>query len=241
MSRSAASRNPVGQMFGRIAGVYDFLNHFLSFGIDRRWRKELAAEVRLGHTGVVLDLAAGTLDVALTILRQYPRAIIPAIDFCPPMLVRGRQKLNGDAKKNHIFPCAGDALRLPLRDNCADSLTMAFGIRNIQPRTDAFREMFRALAPGGKACILEFGSGQERIWGGIYNFYLSCILPGIGKLVARDDAAYAYLARTIREFPTAAVLASEMAAAGFVNVGWRKLTSGIVCLHWGFKPDKQAV
>lgn len=228
--------NPVGAMFGRIAGVYDFLNHFLSLGIDRSWRRELAALVACRENGIVLDLAAGTLDVALAVLAAHPAAIIPAIDFCPQMLVAGQKKLKGKTQKTRISPLAGDALHLPINDNCADSLTMAFGIRNIKDRQSAFKEMLRVLSPGGRACILEFGSGKEKIWGGIYNFYLAAILPMIGRVIARDKIAYSYLAATIRGFPTATELAAEMEQAGFERVSWRKLTSGIVCLHWAQKP-----
>lgn len=234
-----AQPSPVEAMFGRIAGVYDFLNHFLSLGIDRYWRRELAKLLKPGSLNRTADLAAGTLDVSLALLKRQPDLTIPAIDFCRPMLVRGRAKL--DAKSSgHIFPCEGDALRLPLSDNSVDNVTMAFGIRNITPRMAAFHEMLRVLAPGGRACILEFGSGKEKIWGGIYNIYLDYILPVLGRLAARDRNAYSYLANTIREFPAASALASEMREAGFANTHWRKLTSGIVCLHWGEKPLSSA-
>lgn len=230
-----SAANPVAGMFGRIAGVYDFLNRLLSLGIDRAWRARLAELTVPGKTGVMPDLAAGTLDVALAVLARHPEVVVPAVDFCAPMLARGLKKLDDEQKRRRILPLAGDALNLPLADDGADSLTMAFGIRNITPRAAAFNEMLRVLAPGGRACVLEFGSGKDKIWGGVYNFYLERVLPGIGKLFARDDA-YRYLARTIREFPSAAGLAEEMREAGFVDVEYKKLTSGIVCLHWGQKP-----
>lgn len=227
--------SPVNAMFGRIAGVYDFLNHFLSFGIDRYWRKELASLVKEGPNGLIADLAAGTLDVSLAVLEVHPTVYIPAIDFCQPMLEKGLKKLKTEESAKRILPCLGDATRLPLRDNSVDSLTMAFGIRNINPRKAAFKEMLRVLAPGGRACILEFGSGQERIWGGLYNFYLKRVLPRLGAFYARDASAYSYLSRTITEFPHAQRLAAEMEEAGFIDVNFRKLSSGIVCLHWGQK------
>lgn len=230
----ALAESPVKAMFGRIAGVYDFLNHFLSLGIDRYWRRQLAELVQTGKQGRVADLAAGTLDVAIAVSRLRPRVIIPAIDFCEPMLVKGSRKLRGEMKR-HILPCVGNALQLPLPDNSVDSVTMAFGIRNITPRSDAFREMLRVLAPGGRACILEFGSGKEKIWGGLYNVYLNRVLPALGRMAARDRAAYAYLANTIREFPSAEILATEMRECGFNEVRFKRLTSGIACLHWGEK------
>ncbi len=236
-SQGVTGGNAVGSMFGRIAGVYDFLNHFLSLGIDRNWRRELALLACPGQSGIIADVASGTLDVALALLNAHPDATIPAIDFCPRMLHIGQKKINTPQKRQRILPCAGDALGLPLSDSCVGSLTMAFGIRNIRERVTAFKEMLRVLEPGGKACILEFGSGQEKIWGGLYNLYLERILPAVGALVARDAAAYSYLAATIRAFPAAEALACEMEVAGFENVGYRKLTSGIVCLHWGFKPS----
>lgn len=227
-----ADGRAVNGMFARIAGVYDLLNRVLSMGIDQSWRKELADQVPSGPKNLVLDLAAGTLDVAIKIAAKLPGSRVCALDFCLPMLRRGRRKLHGQK----IYSCGGDAKALPLPDKSVDCVTIAFGIRNISPRNDALEEMLRVIVPGGKVAILEFGSGKERICGGVYNFYLSHILPRIGSLLARDKGAYEYLARTVKEFPSAETLAREMRAAGFSDVGWKKLTGGIVCLHWGFRP-----
>lgn len=226
--------NAVDQMFGRIAGVYDLLNHVLSMGIDRSWRKRLAALVP-SQSSILLDLAAGTLDVAIALHKTHPDANIFAMDFCQPMLERGLPKLKDEALRRLIVPCAADALRLPLPDSCIDAITIAFGIRNIQPRIQAFAEMKRVLKPGGIVCVLEFGSARERIWLGLYNFYLTSILPHIGQLLSRDHKAYEYLATTIKNFPAAPFLAEEMETAGLVNAQFCKLTGGIVCLHWAKK------
>lgn len=228
-----ANEAAINGMFGRIAGIYDLLNRLLSMGIDQRWRNILAENARMGTRRLILDLAAGTLDVAIKIAKKWPQTRVCAIDFCRPMLQKGLGKPLG----GRIAPCVGDVKALPIGENAADCVTIAFGIRNITPRSAAFAEMLRVLEPGGKALVLEFGSGSERIWGGIYNFYLSQILPLIGKAISRDKGAYEYLARTVREFPSADVLAEEMGNAGFVNVAYKKLTGGIVCLHWGFKPQ----
>jgi demethylmenaquinone methyltransferase/2-methoxy-6-polyprenyl-1,4-benzoquinol methylase len=215
-------------MFGRIVPCYDLLNRILSLGCDRLWRARLAEAARPGSTGRILDLAAGTFDVALALCARYPDIIVPAVDFCLPMLQKGRSKLR---ERTRILPIAGDAACLPLPDASMDSITMAFGIRNIQARHAAFAEMLRVLAPGGLACILEFGSGRERIWGGLYNCYLNRLLPGLGKLVSGDDGAYAYLVRTIRDFPDAMALERELRSAGFVRTRFERIFSGIVCLH----------
>ena len=221
-------------MFGRIVPWYDLLNTVLSCGLDRVWRRRLVREVRPGPTGRVLDLAAGTLDVSLALRRRYPHITVPALDFCPPMLQHGRKKLRGDNARA-IMPVAADGKRLPLPDNCVDAVTIAFGIRNILPRTEALAEMARVLVPGGRACILEFGSGKNKVWGGLYNTYLSRILPRVGKLVSGDSGAYGYLADTILQFPTAVELEEEMRASGFACAWHIPLTSGIVCLHIGEK------
>lgn len=225
----------VASMFGRIARYYDPLNRILSLGIDRSWRRTLSRAARPGQKGIMLDLAAGTLDVSLELAAAFPRSLVLAIDFCPPMLERGLSKTGKGECAARVLPVAADARTLPLPDNSADCVTMAFGIRNIIPRAAAFREMLRVLAPGGRACILEFGSGRERIWLGLYNFYLARLLPLIGRLISSDDSAYSYLARTIGAFPAADELAKEMMDAGFERVGWQKLTSGIACLHVGQK------
>lgn len=224
----------VSGMFGRIAGFYDFLNRLLSLGVDQYWRKVLASVATPGSGGIILDLAAGTFDVSLALRKRYPTAIVPAMDFCLPMLKTGRKKLKGNNLAN-ILPAVADARALPLVDSSVDCLTMAFGIRNIMPRQAAFLEMLRVLKPGGRACILEFGSGREKIWAGFYNFYLNRMLPLAGRLFSRDKMAYKYLADTICAFPAAVELQQEMLDSGFAKVWYRKLTSGIVCLHVGEK------
>ena len=217
-------------MFGRIVPWYDMLNHILSLGCDRHWRARLAEAARPGSKGRILDLAAGTLDVALALHARYPDITVPAVDFCPPMLQKGRGKLWGRAQER-ILPIAGDAACLPLPDASVDSITMAFGIRNIPARHAVFTEMLRVLAPGGLACILELGSGKKRIWGGVYNLYLNHLLPRVGKLLSGDNGAYAYLARTIRDFPDAVPLERELRDAGFARTRFERIFSGIVCLH----------
>jgi len=224
----------VAGMFGRIARFYDMLNHVLSLGIDQWWRRELASSVWRGPKHRFLDLAAGTLDVSFALRRYHPEYKVVAMDFCHPMLALGQRKLARHIETG-IMPVTADGKHLPLPDSSVDSVTIAFGIRNILPRAKALKEMHRVLVPGGRACILEFGSGRDRIWGGLYNFYLNRILPGIGRLVSRDSGAYSYLARTIMAFPSARELRKEMEAAGFSKVRYDKLTSGIVCLHVGEK------
>lgn len=226
----------VSGMFGRIAVFYDFLNRLLSLGIDQYWRKVLANTATPGSGGIILDLAAGTLDVSLALRKRYPATIVPAMDFCLPMLKAGIKKLKGD-NNARILPAVADARALPLADASVDCITMAFGIRNITPRQAAFREMLRVLKPGGRACILEFGSGREKIWLGFYNFYLNKMLPMAGRIFSRDKMAYQYLADTISAFPAAGELQQEMLDSGFAKVWYRKLTSGIVCLHVGEKSD----
>lgn len=233
-SSVAVHDKAVSGMFGRIARFYDLLNHVLSLGIDCYWRRVLAKSVVAGPTHRFLDLAAGTMDVSLALRRRYADHPVIAMDFCLPMLTHGQKKL-ARRKEHRVIPVNGDGKHIPLGDNSVDSVTIAFGIRNIVPRPEALAEMYRVTAPGGRVCILEFGSGRERIWGGLYNWYLNRVLPLIGKCVSRDQAAYAYLARTIREFPSARELAREMEDAGFVRVRYQKLTSGIVCLHVGEK------
>ncbi len=220
----------IANMFERIAPWYDVLNTVLSLGIDSMWRKRLVQEVRPFRTGRVLDLAAGTLKVSQVLQRKYPTICIPALDFCPPMLLQGKAKLKAK-QATAILPVGADARCLPIKDASVDAITMAFGIRNVNPRDKAFAEMLRVLTPGGRACILEFGSGQNKILGGLYNFYLKHILPRIGNLVSGHDNAYSYLAKTIHEFPTATALEDEMRAAGF-NAAWHiPISFGIVCLH----------
>lgn len=228
----------VSGMFGRIAGCYDFLNHFLSVGMDYWWRYQLVRQIIPGPTGRVLDLAAGTYDVSLEIRRQYPHMRVAALDYCLPMLTTGKKKLRG-LKGAGVYPAQGDGRHLPLADNSVDCATIAFGIRNIIPREEAFREILRVLVPGGRLCVLEFGSGKNKVWKGLYNFYLQHALPRIGKIFSGDDSAYRYLADTIIAFPDARELAQEMRDAGFARVLHRPLTSGIVQLHVAQKANRK--
>jgi len=222
-------------MFGRIAGWYDFLNHFLSLGLDVLWRRRLVTLLALPDDREcrLLDLAAGTLDVSLEAVRRFTRCRVAAADFCLPMLLEGRKKI---AKKGAAIDLAqADGRELPFASGSFEAASIAFGIRNIRPREDAYKELFRVLTPGGRLCILEFGSGRRRILGGLYNFYLERLLPAVGKLFSRDDGAYRYLADTIRAFPDEPTLADELRAAGFTGVFWERLTFGIVVIHVGIK------
>ncbi len=220
----------VVSLFGRIAPWYDFLNHFLSLGLDISWRKRLRRCVRVGRANRVLDLAAGTLDVSREIVRHMPDVHVLAIDFSEPMLRRGRKKIR-TPRDLQILPVVADGRTLPVDGQSVDCVTIAFGIRNIRPREPAYQEVLRVLTPGGRFCILEFGAGRRKILRGFYNLYLNRILPMIGQIFSGDSQAYRYLAESIREFPDADALAGELITAGFERVYSVPLTFGIVQLH----------
>lgn len=225
----------MASLFNGIAGWYDFLNHFLSMGQDIYWRKRQVRGLRLPPGGTVLDLAAGTMDVTLEILSQYPGAKVIAIDVSSSMLQRGQEKIPY-GHQTDVLTVLGDGRKIPLPTASVDCVTISFGIRNITPRPKAHAEILRVLKPGGKLCILEFGTGKERIWGGLYNLYLDKILPFAGRLISKDAGAYRYLADTIKHFPSADELATELHSVGFGRIMYQPLCSGIVYLHTAEKP-----
>ncbi|MCF8031048.1 MAG: ubiquinone/menaquinone biosynthesis methyltransferase [Desulfohalobiaceae bacterium] len=227
-SQSPDPNKQVADMFGRITPCYDILNRLLSLGMDVYWRKKLVRSILLPPGGRLLDLAAGTLDVTQAVIRAHPTAQVISVDLSRPMLKKGRTKIDDPRRAQAV--CA-NALSLPLADASIDCVTIAFGIRNIIPRRGAYAEIYRVLAPGGKMCILEFGTMRNGILGRFYTRYLHSVLPRIGALVSKEGNAYTYLAGTISAFPRAEALGKEIAEAGFADVDYIPLSAGIVWLH----------
>ena len=235
----APSPLPPG-LFNNIAPRYDLVNLGLSGGFvllwDRALRQAVAragAENRDG-TSLLLDLGCGTLRFTRGLLRQLPGLHAVVVDPSPPMLKQGLARLPLAARKQ-ILLVQGLAESLPLADNSLNMAVSQFVWRNVNSRTQALTEIRRALKPGGYVFILEFGSGKERIWGGLYNFYLRNILPRLADVLSGRPGEYAYLAQSILGFPPPQDIAGEIRAAGFIDVTWARLTSGIVHLYTGRK------
>jgi len=214
-------------MFGDIAPRYDLLNHLLSLNVDRRWRRRAAALAR--PRGPVLDICTGTGDLAAAMAKAAGHSVL-GLDFCGPMLRRGRDKRS----------CAdvrflrGDALRLPLPSNRFDVVSVGFGIRNVADLDAGLREMVRVTRPGGRIAILEFTMPANPVLRAIYGFYFGRVLPFIGNLVSRSRA-YTYLNRTVLAWTSEAELAARMRQAGCASVTVHPLTFGIAAVHLGVK------
>lgn len=230
------SRKQVYQMFDRIAGRYDLLNHLLSAGCDRRWRRRVAALMPPGKGLHVLDLACGTGDqlIALSASGRVSRGI--GIDLAEEMLTIGREKIRKTGLEQTLAVQTGDAENLAFEQSIFDAVTIAFGIRNMTDVPRTLGEMLRVLKPGGRAIILEFSLPRQRLVRGPYLFYLRHVLPRLGAIVSGDDAAYRYLNETIETFPHGEAFCQIMRDAGFRNVAVTPLTAGIVSIYRG---DKQ--
>lgn len=219
-------------MFGRIAGRYDLLNHVLSFNLDKRWRRHTVRrvqEILLRPNARVLDLCCGTADLLLELRRAAPRVEVLGSDFCHPMLVEAQRKTRAVGIGSPLFEA--DALALPIADASLDLITIAFGFRNLANYGSGLEELRRVLKPGGTLAILEFSKPTNRAFAALYGFFSTRVLPRIGGLVSGSPEAYSYLPESIRKFPGADELASQISAAGFTHVEFDRLTGGAVALH----------
>lgn len=221
-------------MFARIAGTYDGLNKTLSMGIDRRWRKAVIARAGQLKGARVVDLCCGTGDLSLLFAKQGAQVI--GADFTHEMVKLAPAKRSAMGPDMPALFVQGDAQYLPLPDDSMDVATVAFGIRNVESAERCLSEMLRVLRPGGKALILEFPPPSRGPAGQAFRLYFNQILPRIGGLVSGDKEAYLYLPRSVMAWPKPDVFADKMRAAGFEDVGYKSMSAGIACLHWGSKP-----
>ncbi|MBP6335747.1 MAG: bifunctional demethylmenaquinone methyltransferase/2-methoxy-6-polyprenyl-1,4-benzoquinol methylase UbiE, partial [Bacteroidia bacterium] len=193
-------KQQVAKMFNNIAWRYDFLNHFLSFGIDRYWRKQAISHLKKSKPGVILDVATGTADLAIAALKLNPVKVY-GIDISEDMLNIGRQKLIKKNLRGKIELLESDSENLIFEDNKFDAITVGFGVRNFENLEKGLSEMLRVLKPDGKAVILEFSKPKSAIVRQFYSFYSSKICPWLGKVISKDAAAYTYLNESVEAFP----------------------------------------
>ncbi|MCD9187442.1 MAG: bifunctional demethylmenaquinone methyltransferase/2-methoxy-6-polyprenyl-1,4-benzoquinol methylase UbiE [Pyrinomonadaceae bacterium] len=230
-----AHAKAVREMFSGIAGKYDFLNHFLSVNVDKRWRRLVRKKLETilaNKSAVVLDVACGTGDLAVE-LQTNAEAKIIGTDFCRPMLSIAFDK---NAKNNTEIPYVeADGMNLSFADNSFDALTIAFGLRNFSNWQDGLKEFHRILKKDGKLVVLEFSTPIVPGFKQIFNLYFTQVLPRIGGAVSGSRGAYEYLPDSVSRFPDQKGLAKMFEETGFIDVEFQNLTGGIAAIHSGIK------
>jgi demethylmenaquinone methyltransferase/2-methoxy-6-polyprenyl-1,4-benzoquinol methylase len=227
------SRTP--EMFSRIAGRYDLLNHLLSLNIDRSWRRALVEQSGLAAGGRVLDVCAGTGDVAVAFAKHAEPSEIVCVDLSREMLEIGVEKARRRKIEGVVRFVEGDALRLPFGDGRFDAVSIAFGLRNLPDYAAGIAEMKRVLAPGGRLLVLEFAPPSRDLYRKGYAFYLGRLVPFVGGAVSGSREAYRYLASSVGEFVTRERVVDLFQEAGLKNVSAKPMTGGIVFLYIGEK------
>lgn len=225
----------VGEVFTSVASRYDVMNDLMSLGMHRLWKRYFVATagVRPGHK--VLDLAGGTGDISgLLAPLVGADGLVVLSDINAEMLVRGRDRMLDEGHSGRIATARINAEALPFPDRSFDCVTIAFGLRNVTDQPRALAEMRRVLKPGGRALVLEFSEVRQPVLKPLYDLYSFTVLPLLGRLVAKDEASYRYLAESIRKHPNQARLAELMSGAGFTGVDVRNLLGGIVAIHSGY-------
>lgn len=229
-----SKKEQVAEMFNNIAGRYDFLNHFLSMGIDNGWRKKAIAEVAAVKPANILDVASGTGDMAIAAAKLQPRKIT-GIDIADQMLQVGRKKIAEQGLQDIIHLQTGDSEHMPFEDGAYDSVMCAYGVRNFEHLEAGLREMNRVLRDGGKLVILEFSHPGKFPVKQLFRFYFKYILPGLGALISKHSRAYTYLPESVMAFPEGKRFCDILEKCGFKHANARPLTFGITTLYTAFK------
>lgn len=228
--KNISKKEQVALMFNSISGRYDFLNHFLSLGIDKRWRKKAVKILAASKPGLVLDVATGTADFAIQALDAGPLNVV-GVDISEGMLAVGRKKLEEKGLTRKIELRLADSENLPFPDNNFDAVTVGFGVRNFEDLKKGLREINRVLKPGGQLIVLEFSRPARFPFKQVYNLYFKFILPKIGRLVSRDKSAYTYLPESVEAFPDGEKFLAILQETGFKNTACTALTFGVSSIY----------
>jgi demethylmenaquinone methyltransferase/2-methoxy-6-polyprenyl-1,4-benzoquinol methylase len=236
---ASARQGLVNDVFAAVAERYDLMNDLMSGGLHRLWKDDLVVALnppRSGEGFSVLDLAGGTGDVALRIVRAGGAGTLAVIcDISPEMLEIGQRKVEAAGLAERISLVEGNAEMLPFTSRSFDAVTIAFGIRNVTHIDRALAEMYRVLKPGGRLLVLEFSHVDVPVLDRLYDFYSFEAIPRLGQLAAGASEPYRYLVESIRRFPGQEAFAGMIRAAGFERVTFRNLTGGVAAIHSGWR------
>lgn len=233
-SSEKTKKEEVQAMFNNISKRYDFLNHLLSLGIDKSWRKKAVRLLKPAHPKQILDIATGTGDFAIALLKLNPEKVI-GIDISEGMLEKGKEKIAKKGLESKISLQLGDSEQLPFEDNTFDALTVGFGVRNFENLEKGLEDMLRVLNKSGIAAILEFSKPKKFPMKQSFAFYSKFIIPSVGKMVSKDSAAYTYLPDSVAAFPEGNDFLDIMKKVGYQSVSAHPLTGGIATIYIGKK------
>ncbi|MFT3739883.1 MAG: bifunctional demethylmenaquinone methyltransferase/2-methoxy-6-polyprenyl-1,4-benzoquinol methylase UbiE [Breznakibacter sp.] len=227
-------KDQVARMFNNIAPKYDFLNHFLSMGIDKLWRKRAIKLLKSAKPQKVLDVATGTGDLAIALSKKLGTKVT-GLDLSSEMLKVAERKI--EKLDNIVIELVqGDSENLPFSSDVFDAITVAFGVRNFEHLEKGLTEMMRVLKPGGRMVILEFSKPSAFPMKQLYNFYFKTILPFCGGLISKDKAAYTYLPESVNQFPEGKAFTSILEGIGMVSIKEYRQTFGIATIYFSEKP-----
>lgn len=226
----SGKKEQVAQMFDNISGNYDFLNHFLSLGIDIQWRKKVLKIVEKTKPELILDIATGTGDLAILLSKAKPKKII-GLDLSNGMLEVGRKKVAEKNLSHLIEMVQGDSENLPFEENYFDVITVSFGVRNFENLKKGLSEIHRVLKPGGTFVVLEFSQPTRFPMKQLFGFYSKYILPLIGKVISKDNSAYTYLPESVAAFPFGDDFNTILRNLNYNNVSNKALTFGIASIY----------
>lgn len=234
------NRKSIGGLFDRIAPHYDRLNHLLSLNIDKIWRRKAVKELSQTE-GTILDVATGTCDFAIEILRAKKTKKLIGVDLSEVMMALGRKKIEQFISSKDIYKdCkvdikAANCADLPFEDNTFAAVTCCYGVRNFSKLEKCLQEMHRVMQENGKLVIVEFSYPSNKLVRIIYDFYFTKILPTIGKMISKDNSAYNYLPASVKAFYKGKQFADKLSEAGFRNTNWHNQTFGISTIYTAIK------
>ena len=225
-------------MFDGLADRYDLVNRMLSCGIDVTWRKKAIAQLKNDHPQVILDVATGTADMAITAYHQLLPAKIVGIDISQQMLEIGAKKVEKERLTEFIQLQRGDSETINFADNSFDAVMVAFGVRNFENLDIGLREMLRVLRPGGKLVVLEFSRPRVIIFRSLYNLYMTIVAPEVARWFSQNKKAYQYLNQSAKLFPDRHDFIEILDRTGYSDTSFKSLSAGICCIYIGKKPAR---